>query len=110
MFIGFHVSALQLVISIIIGLTVAQYSKFSQKCYLCQFYHQKHSTAEAFVSTVLQFYPHSFIMPRNKKTPQEVKQIIDQLTMENEKDIKNKELNINFKKYENARIKLEAFQ
>ena len=76
----------------------------------------KHSTAEAFVSAVLQFCPHSFIMPRKeekekkKKTPQEVKQIIDQLTQENEKDIKNKELNINFKKYENARIKLEAFQ
>ena len=47
---------------------------------------------------------------KKKKTLQEVKQIIDQLTQENEKDIKNKELNINFKKYENARIKLEAFQ
>ena len=47
---------------------------------------------------------------KKKKTPQEVKQIIDQLTQENEKDIKNKELNINFKKYESARIKLEAFQ
>ena len=47
---------------------------------------------------------------KKKKTPQEVKQIIDQLTQENKKDIKNKELNINFKKYENARIKLEAFQ
>ena len=47
---------------------------------------------------------------KKKKTPQEVKQIIRQLTEENEKDIKNKELNINFKKYENTRIKLEAFQ
>ena len=47
---------------------------------------------------------------KKKKTPQEVKQIIDQLTQENEKDIKTKELNINFKKYENTRIKLEAFQ
>ena len=54
--------------------------------------------------------PHKKEKEKKKKTPQEVKQIIDQLTQENEKDIKNKELNINFKKYENARIKLEAFQ
>ena len=54
--------------------------------------------------------PHKKEKEKKKKTPQEVKQIIDQLTQENEKDIKNKELNINFKKYESARIKLEAFQ
>ena len=63
---------------------------------------KKHSTAEAFVSTVLQFCPHSFIMPRKKekekkkKTPQEVKQIIDQLTQENEKDIKKQGIKYKF--------------
>ena len=35
-------------------------------------------------------------MPRKKKTPQQVKEMIDTITKENELEIKNKELDLSF--------------
>ena len=47
-------------------------------------------------------------MPRKKKTPQQVKEMIDTITKENELEIKNKELDLSFQRLEQEEVKLEA--
>ena len=49
-------------------------------------------------------------MPRKKKTPQQVKEMIDTITKENELEIKNKELDLSFQQLEQEEVKLEAFK
>ena len=49
-------------------------------------------------------------MPRKKKTPQQVKEMIDTITKENELEIKNKELDLSFQRLEQEEVKLQAFK
>ena len=49
-------------------------------------------------------------MPQKKKTPQQVKEMIDTITKENELEIKNKELDLSFQRFEQEEVKLEAFK
>ena len=49
-------------------------------------------------------------MPRKKKPPQQVKEMIDTITKENELEIKNKELDLSFQRLEQEEVKLQAFR
>ena len=49
-------------------------------------------------------------MPPKKKTVKDVKNIIAILEKESQEKIANKELDVHFAKYEEARIRLEAFE
>ena len=49
-------------------------------------------------------------MPHKKKTVKDVKNIIAILEKESQEKIANKELDVHFTKYEEARIRLEAFE
>ena len=49
-------------------------------------------------------------MPRKKKTPQQVKEMIDTITKENELEIKNKELDLSFQQLEQEEVQLQVFK
>ena len=49
-------------------------------------------------------------MPPKRKTPEEVRSIIDTIKTENLEEIENTKLDIRFKKLEKERVKLEAFE
>ena len=49
-------------------------------------------------------------MPPKKKTVKDVKKIIATLEEESQEKIANKELDVHFAKYEEARIRLEVFE
>ena len=68
-------------------------------------------TAETFVSTACSCtHIHFATMPPKKKTVKDVKNIIAILEKESQEKIANKELDVHFAKYEEARITLEAFE
>ena len=68
-------------------------------------------TAETFVSTACSCtHIHFATMAPKKKTVKDVKKIISTLEKESQEKIANKELDVHFAKYEEARIRLEAFE
>ena len=68
-------------------------------------------TAETFVSTACSCtHIHFATMAPKKKTVKDVKKIIAILEKESQEKIANKELDVHFVKYEEARIRLGAFE
>ena len=54
---------------------------------------------------------HLLTMPHTKKkSPEEVKQMIQTITKENDQEIKNTELDLSFQKLESERLNLETFR
>ena len=58
----------------------------------------------------LQFYPHSYKMPRNKCSAQEIEGHIHELVDDNLKRTKNVDLELKFQKYQREKNKLDAFR
>ena len=66
-------------------------------------------TAEAFVSTALQFYPHSYKKPHKKCTVQEIEGHIHELVDDNSEGTKNVDLELKFQKYQSKKINWKLF-